>query len=198
MRRGHQVARFLCVEKAVVNEQGGAEGRKIGRLVVSGQEVGLIHRDTPFLKRVQGPGVGRNRTVDRRRGPQAKPGLEHGRRPSTITRRLQVAPDEYQVQLITVVGPEPGDAGPSGPGRSRHDPNSMELPKVPERSPVDDAAAGVDSRLLPLEPLEMAAKPWLARRQEALDIALRVRPATSGRERDRHDDTAPGINRHPQ
>ena len=142
--------------------------------------------------------MARNCPVDGRGCSQTKPGLEHGRWTSTISRRVQVAPDEYQVQLITVVGPEPGDAGSSGPGRSRHDPNSMELTKVPEHSPVDDAAAGVDGRLLPLEPLEMAAKPWLARRQEALDVALRVRPATSGRERDRHDDAAPGIDRHPQ
>ena len=142
--------------------------------------------------------MGGDRSIDGHGRPQAKPGLEHGRRSSTIIRRVKVAPDEHQVQFIAVKGPEPGDAGSSGPGRSRHDPNSMELAEVPERSPVDDAAAGVDSRLLPLEPLEMAAKPWLPRRQEALYVALRVRPATSGCERDRHDDTAPGIDRHPQ
>ena len=138
--------------------------------------------------------MGRNRPVDGRGCSESKPGLEHGRWTSTINRRVQVALEEYQVQLIAVVGPEPGDAGSSGPGRSRHDPNSMELPKVPERSPVDDAAAGVDSRLLPLEPLEMAAKPWLARRQEALDVALRVRPAAPGCKRDRYDHAASGIN----
>ncbi len=142
--------------------------------------------------------MGRNRPVDGRGCSESKPGLEHSRWTSTIKRRVKVAPDEYQVQFIAVLGPEPGDAGSSGPGRSRHDPNSMELAKVPERSPVDDAAAGVDSRLLPLEPLEMTSKPWLASRQEAFDVALRVRPATSGRERDRHDDAAPGIDRDPQ
>ena len=115
-----------------------------------------------------------------------------------MTRRLQVAPYEHQVQLVTVLSSESGHGRASGPGRSRHDPNSMELAEVPEHAPVDDAAARVDGCLLPLEPLEMAAKPWLARRQEALDIALRVRPATSGRERDRHHDAAPWIDGHPQ
>lgn len=142
--------------------------------------------------------MGGNRTIDGRRRAEPKPGLQHGRWPSTITRRLQVARDERQVQFIAVVGPESGHAGASGPGRCRHDSKSMELTEVPERAPVDDAAARVDGRLLALELLEMTAEPWLAGRQESLDVALRVRPAASGCERDRHDDTAAGIDRHPQ
>lgn len=128
--------------------------------------------------------MGSDRAIDGHRRPKSKPGLKHRRWPSTMTRRLQVTRDECQVQLIAVLGPESGHPGSSGPGRSRNDSKSMELAEVPERAPVDDPAAGVDGRLLTLEPLEMAAKPWLARRQEALDIALRVRPAASGRERD--------------
>ena len=134
-----------------------------------------------------------NRTIDGCRRAHSEPGLEHGRWPSTITRRVQITRDEHQVELITVLGPESGHAGASGPGQSRHDSKSMELAEVPERAPVDDPAAGVDGRLLTLEPLEMAAKPLLARRQEALDIALRVRPAASGRERDCFDISPSGL-----
>ncbi len=125
-----------------------------------------------------------NRTIDGCRRAHSEPGLQHGRWPPPIPRRVQVTRGEHQVEFIAVLGPESGHGRASRPGRSRNDSKSMELAEVPERAPVDDPAAGVDGRLLTLEPLEMAAKPLLARRQEALDIALRVRPAASGRERD--------------
>lgn len=66
--------------------------------------------------------MGGNRTLDGHGGSQAKPGLQHGRGPSTIGRRVQVAPDEHQVQLISFLGPEPSHAGSSGASRGRHDP----------------------------------------------------------------------------
>ena len=66
--------------------------------------------------------MSRNRTLDGHGGSQAKPGLQHGRGPSTIGRRVQVAPDEHQVQLISFLGPEPSHAGSSGASRGRHDP----------------------------------------------------------------------------
>ena len=74
----------------------------------------------------------------------------------------------------------------------------MEFAEIPERATIDDAAPGVDGGLLTLELLQMPPKPWLASRQEAVDVALRVRPAASGCERDRYHDAASGIDGDPQ
>ena len=146
------------------------------------------HRDGPDL---EGGRVQRNRGVHRRAGPLAKPALEHLGHAAPVPWRQ---PDD---QLVAADVADPGDRGPSRPGRV-DDPDPVQLAAVADHRPVAEPAAGRKLGSLPRHPLDVPAQPRFALAEEPLDHGLGVGPAAARRRRDRDDDPERGVDRDPQ
>jgi hypothetical protein len=74
----------------------------------------------------------------------------------------------------------------------------MHLAEIAELGAIGDAAAGGDRGASGIQARKVPPKPWLALREELLDVPFGASPATPCCERDGHDNAMPGIDRHPE
>lgn len=134
----------------------------------------------------------RNRPINGNGGPLPKP------RPQDFRRHAPIARREEDMQLVAIVRAKAGNRGPAHLGRRRQDSKPMERTEKAELRAIGDPATPDHRRAANFQPSKMPPNPWLALRQELLDIPVGASPTPPSSEGDGHDDAVTGIDRDPE
>ena len=121
-----------------------------------------------------------------------EPRFEDGRRRAPIGGRH--AYDD----LVAGGGPDPLDLRPADTDARGDQPKPVEVAAEPERSAVAQTPTRQELGPLAGVPVQVSAQPRLPFGEEGEDVSLRVRPATSTRRRNGHDDASIGMDHHTQ